>query len=238
MSLYDCIWYLPDQKDAALAHVRIPSAEERAARGVFGIGWGTNQPKPLSDESWAQYRLQAEQTGPRFDGTTQQEWRLLFGNIPGISRDPDILRGECNLVQIAPGLVGGTITEEARETDTWKQRAAATTRAEAEKRATIDTEAEQRSLDRLQALRDLWQTAAIRVGIRNAEKLTNEQLKNQFEFVRVSEEFPLPDEIKWIDAIVPADPVQITLENCGDWEDYLQSAYMSVVASPKMIKRK
>ena len=238
MTLYDCIWYLPQQKANAFAQLRIPGAEERAARGVFGIGWGPNQPKPLPDDSWEQHRRQEVQTGAQFDGSVKQEWTWLFANIPGMSRDPDLARSDCTLEQIAPGLIGGRIKEEVRQSEQWQERAVATSQAESEKLATIDTEAEQRAIARSEALRDLCVTTAVRVGIRNAERLTDVQLANQFKFVRLTQEFPLPDEVRWVEDSVPPDPIPITLENVGDWEKYMSDAYMSVVASPKMIPRK
>ncbi len=224
--MFDVLWYRPQTKGRVLSLLRIPSAQERAARGVIGVRWGPGQPKPPSG------------TETPFNGPGS-EWCMIWGNFRGYEKDPDTFRALCDLKEIEPGLIGGTLKpgaletkrfeeiraeDEHRETELLKKSAAAAA-------ATVEPDA--------QIMGRFLDTVGLVMGIRNVETLEIDQLEHVHLLAIADNRIGLNAADRWLALHRPKVQPQrpILIEEMEDFEAPLQAA-MAAVRGPTIITKR
>ncbi len=218
-SKVDYLWYQPEHRDRVLDLIHIPDAAEREARGIFGLVFAPGQPAALG-----------------FKNPHGQTWKLVFGNFLGYPIDPNQCARACELTEIEDGLIGGMLRPEIRESKEFQKRAQTRFRAEQQRKQQRGGQtAEQRARLEMAATDELLLAVATRMNVRRPEKLTRGRLLALYEMVAMTDEFDVPPIGDWIAGKVPPAPVEITLENCPDWEKYMLGAYASVKAPPLQI---
>lgn len=220
--MFDVIWYKARHKDKVLPLLNIPSAQERVARGIFGVRWGPGQPPPPGSQG---------QIG---------EYCMIWGNFLGYEIDPDKMRAQCDLTEIAPGLVGGKLKEgyipdserAAQQLHDEQARLASRRAQEGGGRAEY-LQAEQDATDRLLI------AVARRQGIRKPEKLARAALLDLYTLATVTDEFEVPTIDEWKAQTLPPfeESEEVTLENVEDWEKHLTEAYAKVKAPSLTIRK-
>lgn len=224
-SVFNYLWYQPQQKDKVLEYLHIPSLEERTRRGIFGLVWGPAQPWPINLE-----------TQERYEGEQGAEWAWVFGNFLGYELDPCSATGRiangkaeygcCEMQQIEEGLVGGTIRQEWFGSQRYIGRKRTQERLERENGAKAHKDrVEERNALRRNAIERLLIVTALRCGIKKPEKQSLARLQDVYDTVLLTDEFEVPTIEQWEAIQVPAEVEPETLENTPDWEDRMRRGW-------------